>query len=222
MSQSATDRTAQGAPGRMHVLQAIRERRSVRDYTPEPVTAGMIYQLITSASWAPSAMNEQPCHFTVVTDAALLDEISARAKAWLLRCASAIPRAAHFQDLWRDADFHLFYHAPALIIISAPTQNQWAVEDCAVAAQNLMLAATSLGLGSCWVGFAQGWLNTQEARELLNLSSQNLCVAPIAIGHPRALLPAVARKMPAVSWVGNAQHFQLSTDGPRPILHDKP
>jgi hypothetical protein len=101
----------------------------------------------------------------------------------------------------------MLYHAPALVIISAPAENQWAKEDCSVAAQNLMLAATSLGLGSCWIGFAQSWLNTAEARTLLNLSAQNLCVAPIVVGYPKAVLPAVPRKAAAVTWLGTSQHF---------------
>lgn len=194
----------------MNVLQAIRERRAVRDYASEPVSADMIYQLISSASWAPSAMNEQPCHFTVITDEDLLDEISVKAKAWLLKNMWSMPRSALFRDLLNDEKFHLFYHAPALILISAPSWGQWVTEDCTLAAQNMMLTATSLGLGSCWIGFAQGWLNTPQARDLLNLSAQNLCVAPIVIGHPKAVLPPVPRKAPLITWVGSAHHLQTS------------
>lgn len=190
----------------MNVLQAIRERRAVRDYKQEPVSAGMIYQLISSASWAPSAMNEQPWHFTVITDKALLDEISQKAKAWLLQSVSSMPRPNHFRDLLADENFHILYHAPALIVISAPVGGQWVTEDCALAGQNLMLAATGLGLGTCWIGFAQGWLNTPEARELLNLSRHNICVAPLVVGHPKAVPPAVPRKAPAVTWIGCAPH----------------
>jgi nitroreductase len=193
----------------MNVLQAMRERRAVRDYTAESVSPGMIYQLISSASWAPSAMNEQPCHFTVITDGVLLDEISGKAKAWLLKNIASLPRSAHFLDLLKDDKFHLLYHAPVMIIVSAPAQGQWTIEDCALAAQNMMLAATDLGLGSCWIGFVQGWLNTPEARDLLNLSGQNLCVAPIVIGHPKAVLPPAPRKTPAITWVGSADHLQL-------------
>ena len=194
----------------MNVLQTIRERRAVRDYKPEPVSAGMIYQLISSASWAPSAMNEQPCHFTVITDGELLNEISTKAKAWLLKNVWSMPRSSLFRDLLNDEHFHLFYQAPALIIISAPSWDQWVTEDCAVAAQNVMLTATYLGLGSCWIGFAQGWLNTPEARDLLNLSAQNLCVAPIIVGHPKAVLPPVERKAPVITWVGSAHHLHSS------------
>lgn len=194
----------------MNVLRAMRERRAVRDYTPEPVSQGMIYQLISSASWAPSAMNEQPCHFTVVTDEKLLDEISVKAKAWLLENIDLLPHSALFRDLVKDDRFHLLYRAPALIIISGPAQGPWTTEDCTLAAQNMMLAATDLGLGSCWIGFAQGWLNTPQARDLLNLSGRNLCVAPIVIGHPKAVLPPVPRKSPAITWVGSAHQLQAS------------
>lgn len=197
----------------MNVLQAIRERRAVRDYTQEPVSAGLIHQLISSASWAPSAMNEQPCHFTVITDAQLLDEISTRAKAWLLDNIASMRHPALFRDLLSDEKFHLLYHAPALIVISAPVQGVWTTEDCALAAQNMMLTATSLGLGSCWIGFAQGWLNTSEARDLLDLSGQNLCVAPIAIGHPKAVLPPMPRKSPVISWLGSAHQVRPPRNG---------
>jgi len=197
----------------MDVLQAIRERRAVRDYTGEPVSAGMIHQLIAAASWAPSAMNEQPCHFTVITDAELLDKISARAKTWLLANLASMRNPALFRDLLRDEKFHLLYRAPALIVISAPVQGHWTTEDCALAAQNMMLAATSLGLGSCWIGFAQGWLNTPEARDLLDLSGQNLCVAPIVVGHPKAVLPAVPRKHPVITWLGSAHQTQPPRNG---------
>src|SRR5262245_65629596 len=112
----------------MNVLRAMRERRAVRDYTPEPVSPGMIYQLLSSASWAPSALNEQPCHFTVITDEKLLDEVSVKAKAWLLENISSLPQPALFRDLLKDDRFHLLYHAPVLIVISAPTLGPWAVE----------------------------------------------------------------------------------------------
>lgn len=187
----------------MNVLQAIRERRAVRDFKPDPVSAGMLYQLIDAASWAPSAMNEQPWHFTIVTDRAVLGEICAQAKAWMLKNLSAMPRPAHFRDLLAERDFHIFYNAPCLVVISAASAGPWMREDAALAAENLMLMATSLGLGSCWIGFAQGWLNTPEGRRILNLPDKALAVAPVIVGHPRTEPPPVARKAPLVSWIGH-------------------
>jgi nitroreductase len=191
----------------MNLLQAIRERRAVRDFKPEPVCAGMLYQLVSAASWAPSAMNEQPWQFTIITDRTVLDEISARAKAWMLKNLPAMPRRAHFLDILAEPNFHIFYNAPCLIVISVASAGPWTSEDAALAAQNLMLMATDLGLGSCWIGFAQGWLNTAEGHQILNLPEGALVVAPVIIGHPRTTPPPVARKKPLISWIGQ-RHFR--------------
>jgi nitroreductase len=185
----------------MNLSQAIRDRRAVRDFTTDAVPRDMLFQLVSAASWAPSAMNEQPWRFTIITDRALLDLISERAKAWQSARQDGLNRTDHFRDLFSDPGFHLFYHAPALIVIAAPAQT-WATEDCALAAQNLMLAATELGLGSCWIGFAQGWLASPEGRDLLSLGAGEVVVAPIAIGWPKGLPPPVPRKAITVSWIG--------------------
>jgi nitroreductase len=187
----------------MNVLEAIRERRAVRDFKPEPVSAGLLYQLVSAASWAPSAMNEQPWHFTIVTDRAMLDEISRRAKSWLLTNLPAMPRSAHFRDILAEPDFNIFYNASCLVVISTDVNGPWMCEDASLAAQNMMLMATDLGLGSCWIGFAQGWLNSVEGRQLLNLSDKALVVAPLIVGYPRTLPPPVPRKAPLISWIGS-------------------
>jgi len=186
----------------MELRAAIRNRRAVRDFTPEPVSASALRELIAAASWAPSAMNEQPWHFTVVTDAAVLDEISNRSKKWMLQGVGTMPRSGHFRDVLADPHFHILYHAPALVVISVPGNGQWGAEDCALAAQNLMLAALDQDLGSCWIGFAQGWLNTEEGHNILGLPKQDQVIAPIIVGHPKAAPPPVARKAPLITWIG--------------------
>lgn len=186
----------------METLDAIRGRRAVREYQSYPVAASALQKLISAASWAPSAMNEQPWQFTVVTDTSLLDKISAGAKAWMLRSVAVMPRAEHFRDLLSDPHFHIFYHAPALIVISAHTENRWCVEDCALAAQNIMLAAQDRGLGSCWIGFAQDWLNNREQLDELGLPANSRVVAPIVVGYPKSSTPPTARKNPVIHWIG--------------------
>lgn len=193
----------------MEVWEAIRSRRAVRDYRPEAVDEPTLRKLVTAASWAPSGMNDQPWQFTIVTDAVLLTEISERAKAWMLLNVRNMPKAAHFQDALRDPHFHLFYHAPALIVISAPSTAIWAKEDCGLAAQNLMLAAADSKLGSCWIGFAQGWLNTRDGKELLGLPDDNEVVAPLIVGYPTARTPAVPRKSPKINWVGTRSFSRI-------------
>jgi nitroreductase len=186
----------------MTLLQAIRGRRAVRDFTAQAISPESLRQLASAASWAPSAMNEQPWHFTVITDAAVLDKISERAKLRSLAEMPEVLHQPHFRDLMADPSFHLFHHAPAAVVISVPADLEWAREDCAAATQNLMLAATGMGLGSCWVGFAQAWLASAEGRKLLGLAPEKVVAAAIALGHPRSLPPPVPRKALALSWIG--------------------
>jgi len=193
----------------MEILAAIHRRRSVRDYKPDKVPADLLRQLIAAASWAPSAMNEQPCHFTVVTDMNLMSEISDHAKAFTLKNLPAMPRSVHFQDILGDPHFNIFYNAPALLVISTETQGPWSIEDCALAAETAMLAALNFGLGSCWIGFAQAWLKSEEGLKVLGLSQSSRAVAPLIIGYPKAEMPQVARKSPAVNWIGDGLLTQV-------------
>jgi nitroreductase len=187
----------------MEMLDAIRRRRAVRDFKPDPVPPALVRQLISSACWAPSAMNEQPWHFTIVTDRELMKEISTKAKGEMLKHLAAVPRPGHFHDLLSDPDYNIFHNAPMLVAISAPADRQWCVEDCAMAAQNMMLAALELGLGSCWIGFAQNWLNSGDGLRALGLPATQRVVAPLILGFSKITPPSVARKEAAVNWIGD-------------------
>jgi nitroreductase len=106
------------------------------------------------------------------------------------------------QAFLRDADFQIFYHAPALVLISGSGPGPWIAEDVAMAAENLMLAAHAAGLGTCWIGFAQSFLATPEGKALLGLPEAWVPVAPIIVGHPRSWPAPVPRKAPEIRWVG--------------------
>jgi nitroreductase len=124
----------------MDLKEAIYTRRAVREFTAEPVDERTIRQIIDAAIQAPSAVNQQPWSFCVVRDKSVLDRISNDAKAPMLRTSQAA-LSHHFQALLSDPNFHIFYHAPALILISSVAESPWRVEDCSLAAENLMLAA---------------------------------------------------------------------------------
>ncbi len=145
-------------------------------------------------------MNEQSWLFTIVTSRKLLDRIAGEAKAFMREAVKDDPHSAHAGALLQDEDFHIFYHAPALILISAPLHERWSVENCALAAQNLMLAAYAAGLGSCWIGFAQTWLGTSEGKSAIGVPESFLPVAPIIVGHPKSAAPPVPRNPPRIVW----------------------
>ena len=190
----------------MDIVEAISGRRSIREYQSQTIDEKIIQRLIAAATQAPSAVNQQPWTFTVVRDQTLLDQVSRAAKAHMVATMPADmasgARAAHFRTTLSDPAFQIFYHAPVLILISGNAPGPWIVEDCALAAENMMLMAYSLGLGSCWIGFAQSYLNTTAGKQALGLPESWMPVAPVIVGRPRAPAAAVAHQEPEVRWVG--------------------
>jgi len=186
----------------MELEQAIRTRRATRAFTPEPVDQAQIRWLIDLAVQAPSAVNRQTWSFSVVRDRDLMRKISDASKRHLLQTSPAGVLTDELSQMLGNAEFHIFYHAPAMILISGIAGDPWSQIDCALAAENLMLAACDAGLGTCWIGFAQGWLGTEEGRATLDLPASSVPVAPIIVGHPAAPAQPVPRKKPAIDWIG--------------------
>ena len=189
----------------MDIETALWHRRSVRDYDSRPVDQATLQHLIDAAIQAPSAVNEQPWTFLVVRDAALLDRLSRDAKTQVLaNLSDEVPSgntSERFHQILSDPTFQIFYHAPVLIVIAAQARGSWVTEDCAMAAQNLMLDACSRGLGSCWIGFAQRYLNTPAGKQALGIPDTWVTVAPIIVGHPRTTPAAVPRRTPTIRWI---------------------
>jgi len=185
----------------MDLKEAIYTRRSTREYTTQPVDDKTIRELIDAAIQAPSAVNQQPWSFCVIRDRSVLSRISRHAKTHMLKTTPVGLMSHHFSAILNDANFDIFYGAPVLILISIVAEMSWATEDAALAAENLMLAARGAGLGSCWIGFAQGYLATGEGKAALNLPPACQPVAPIIVGHPKAAPAPVPRKEPDVRWI---------------------
>ena len=185
----------------MDITDAIRHRRSARDYTPIPLSREVLENLVGAAIQAPSAMNEQPWYFTIIRNHTLLDLISRESKSHMLTVSKSLPDADRYKTLLSGEDFHIFYHAPALVVISAPANSRWAIEDCALAAQNLMLAAHAANLGTCWIGFAQSWLGTKEGKRAIGLPDSFFPVAPIIVGTPKSAAAPVPRNGPHIHWI---------------------
>ena len=185
----------------MKIEDAILGRRSVREYTDEAVDEQTIRRLIAAAIRAPNAVNQQVCTFTIVRERTRLDRICRQAKAHMLAAIAASAHSEHFRALLGDPNYDIFHGAPALIVISATAPGLWIVEDCALAAENLMLAAFAEGLGACWIGFAQSFLNTLEGKATLGAPAAWVPVAPIIVGRPKAWPAPTPRKAPEILWV---------------------
>lgn len=185
----------------MNVMDAIYQRRAVREYSGAPVDRGLIRAAIAAATQAPNALNRQPWSFVVVTNRAMLDVCSERAKAHALATLTSQPPFSRHRQQLASRSFDIFHGAPALIVICATEPDPMAEQDCCLAAENLMLAAHAAGLGTCWIGFAQPWLNQPEGKRAFRIPAGHVAVAPIVIGHPGGETPAPPRRPAEITWI---------------------
>lgn len=185
----------------MDVIEAIYHRRAIREFTDERVDKDQIDPLIAAAVEAPNAMDKQRWSFVVVRDRALLKRISDEAKALTLTMMGSTPHLSQFREFLSSAQLNIFYNAPALIIVCGTEDDRFVDQDCCLAAQNLMLAAHANGLGTCWIGFAEAWLNQAEAKKELGIPANYRPIAPIILGHPRVQPPAPPRHRPDIIWI---------------------
>jgi nitroreductase len=174
----------------MEVIDAVYRRRAVRAYTAQSVDRQTVERLLEAAVHAPSAVNAQPWAFVVLQDRARLKAYSDRAKA--LAGDARDPGTGPLREILSSPDFSIFYDAGTLIIICA-TDRLRAAEDCALAGENLMLAALSLGLGTCPIGFARPFFNLPEVKAELGIPPDLSPVLSIIVGYPRGASPPVPR-----------------------------
>lgn len=182
----------------MDVLDAIYSRRSIRAYSDQPVDKATVEALFTAATQAPSSMNEQPWAFVIVQDPKLLTRWSERIKAHVLKRLKPGSVLAKYRDMLASSEYHVFHHAGTLIIICAKPGAHNGVEDCSLAAQNLMLAAHAMGLGTCPIGFARPWLNQARIKRSIGIPDSYVPVFPLVLGYSTGETAAVARKEPEI------------------------
>ncbi len=135
----------------MEIFEAIRKRRSIRSYTGDPIPRGDLEKIIDAGRLAPSGNNRQPWHFIVVTDKAMIQKLSVTAN-WSAQ-------------------------AGAMIAVAMEAASKYWVEDGSAAVENMLLAATALGYGTCWLegnalpheASIKAWLKIPEDLKLLTL-----------------------------------------------------
>ncbi|MFT5872307.1 MAG: nitroreductase [Clostridium sp.] len=143
-------------------LKNISNRRSIRAFLPEQVSGADIKDIIEAGIYAPSATNKQPWHFTVIQRKDIIDRLNDAFKE--------IARKSDNEYIRRFADnekFHVFYNAPTVVLVSGDVNNEAASVDCAAAVENMLIAAESLDIGSCWVGLIAYLLNSEEGKEFV-------------------------------------------------------
>jgi nitroreductase len=181
--------------GPLSTLAAINTRCSVRHYSSDKLDRATVQALLDAAVRAPTAIHEEPWAFVVIQDTLLLRQISDIAKAkFVEEDYHGLDRGGHALDMFQQPEFNIFYDASTLIIICGTAVGRFVVADCWLAAENLMLAACALGLGTCVIGSAVDGLNTPELKATLDIPEDMTAIAPIIVGVPAGTTAASPRK----------------------------
>ena len=147
------------------VIKNIFDRRAVRKYQNKVVSKDLIEQIIDAGRMAPSALGKEPWKFYIVTskeDIKLYSKDIIKEginlsdmgiKKVFKAIVSSITHLSSVVDFFKEDD-PVFHGAPVLIFITAKADDEWAALDVGMCAQNMLLAAKSLGLDSCPIGFA--------------------------------------------------------------------
>jgi len=159
-------------------VEAILTRRSIRRYTPQRVSEETVKQLLQAAMSAPSAGNEQPWQFIVITDRRLLDEI---------------PRFHPFAAMLKEASVAILVCGD----LRLETHKGYWVQDCSAATQNLLLAAHAKGLGAVWVGVYPREDRVVNLRKLLALPESVVPFCLVPLGYPAERIPSSDRYEPS-------------------------
>jgi nitroreductase len=158
----------------MDALEAILSRRSIRKYTPTPVSAEELHSVLDAAMNAPSSSNGQPWHFVVIDERKVLDEI---------------PKFHPYSNMLKEA--------PMAVVVCGDTtlektKGVW-VQDCSAATENILLGARAQGLGSVWLGVFPIEERMAGLKKLLGLPDNVIPLSIIALGYPAEAKPPANR-----------------------------
>ena len=143
-------------------LQIVFSRRSIRQYTDQPVSEADITSLLEAGMAAPSAMNKRPWHLVAVSDKQVIQTI-AQSPPY----SRTLPGAALI-----------------IVVCGDPSVSDWWLQDCTLATQNILIAATALGLGSVFLGCHGKAVREDPIRQALGIPDEIRMASVLCIGHP--------------------------------------
>lgn len=209
--------------------EVILRRRSVRKYKNEQVPEWMVKRILEAARFAPSAGNGQPWKFIVIRDRKVIDELTEDVvmkaenvsqlfgKKWIRPLKKTLIRMQPNQlhptpfsivPLLAQRKFGLYHGAPTVILILKDVRGIANPDlDCGIAGQNMVLAAHSMGLGTCWVGFTKMVFEANKKwQKFFDIEHPYQFINSIGFGWPAGALDAiVSRQTHAVDWYEDDQ-----------------
>ena len=173
------------------VVETIMARRSIRKYTPQPVEDTKLYQILKCGINAPNGMYKQSWQVRVVRNKELLAKIDAGF-------------AAEREKMGKPGKGKAFYGAPCLIFIAYDPNYDMSQVDCGLLGENIILAAQSMGLGTCCLGQLTRFITGEGAKALydqLGFPDTHKLLYAIALGYPAEHPDAKARDMGKVKFI---------------------
>jgi nitroreductase len=174
-------------------LKTLHARRSVRSYKPDPIPKEDFEIIVAAGKAAPSGMNRQPYHITVVQNPELIKEICDLARDTMMKGPGPMAERA------KDPNFSPVYGAPAMIFVSAERDNELAAFDATLVMANMFNAARSIEIGSCWLFLFGRIADAPEAKALyakIGVPENYKVVAGACFGYPAGEWPAPREKRP--------------------------
>jgi nitroreductase len=175
------------------VIEAINNRRSIRCYEPKPIPRDIINTLIEAGNQAPftSITRSQPWRFVVVQDPEFKEKLFQTAFPFWKNATDGMKEndpelykmATCLYDAMDEPKDVIYYNAPVIIFVIGPAAG--GAVSCALACENIMIAAQSLGLGSCYVGFGAMVKGNADVVQALELKDDEQIYGPIVLGYPK-------------------------------------
>ncbi len=201
----------------------LRERRSLRIYTRDPVPEKVLNKILNAGRYAPTGDNAQNVHYKALTSPDQIAELRKRTIAFYEKIFSRIggrfamfivslvagrkiseflheslPKLEYANDLIRQGKDRLFYHAPAVILAHAESWDGSSSFNCSVALYNCSLMAHTLGLGCCFNGFLVNAVNHSSAiKRSLGIPPDHKCYAAMTMGFPAIKYLRLVQRDPA-------------------------
>lgn len=146
----------------MNTLEAIQKRRSIRNYAEEEITYDKLEELCNMGMTGPSAMNTRPWEFIIIKNKNMLKELSGLRKYW-----------------------KVLSKAEAAILV-AGTDDKYFQQNCAAATQNILLAATDMGIGNVWLGLYPNMDAVMKIKEMFGMPESVVPFSVVSLGYPSA------------------------------------
>ncbi|MFC1666555.1 nitroreductase family protein [Candidatus Omnitrophota bacterium] len=201
------------------IIEAINNRRSIRSYEAKPIPKDIIKTIIKAGNQAPfmSEKHEkpedivQPWRFVVVEDPEFKKKLVQTTEPIRSKFVEGMKKtmpemyeqAMRLYEAMNEPKDMIYYFAPVIIFVVGPNGSD---VSCALACENIMIAATSFGLGSCYVGFGAMVTGDADIKQVLELRDDERIFGPVVLGYPKSDSSALDiirpnKKEPIIKWI---------------------